>query len=147
MKNEMMNRNGGISNWFNNTPFFNDFSDMFRDFGTLPKSSMKSDIKETDKEYTLKVDLPDVDKKDIKLSYDNDILTVAGKHDSFADHEDKEGNVLMSERSSGQFSRSYRLPHVDESKISAKYTNGTLNVSLPKTDEIEDEPNKYINIE
>ncbi|GKQ43284.1 molecular chaperone [Companilactobacillus sp. RD055328] len=146
MKNEMMNRNSGIGSWFN-APFFNDFEDRFRDFGSLPRINMKSDLSEDDKNYLLKVDLPGMDKKDIKLSYDNDILTVSGKRDSFADHEDKDGNILMSERSSGQFSRSYRLSNVDEAGITAKYDKGILQVTLPKTGEKEDEPNKFIEIE
>ncbi|MGR3742389.1 Hsp20/alpha crystallin family protein [Companilactobacillus sp. DQM5] len=129
MRNEMMNRNGDMGNWFN------DFGDMFHNFGSFPKMNMKADISETDKEYLVKVDMPDMNKDDIKISYTDGVLSVSGKRESFSDHEDNKGNLLMSERSYGQFSRSFRLPNADKSGITANYKDGTLNITLPKNEE------------
>ncbi len=49
-----------------------------------------------------------------------------------ADHADNDGNMLMSERSYGRMSRSYRLPNVNEGQISAKVNDGVLTIDLPK---------------
>lgn len=133
MRNELMNRNNDMANWFD------DFGNMFNRLGSFPKVNMKSDISETKDTYDVKIDMPDMDKKDIKLSYKDNQLFVTGKRDSFSDHEDDKGNVLMSERSYGQFSRSFNLPNVDEKKISANYKNGTLNIKLPKSEKVEDD--------
>ena len=80
----------------------------------------------------MKVDVPGIEKQNINLSYDHDVLSIAVKHEEQADHSDKEGNMLMSERSYGRMSRSSRLPSVDEGKISAKVSDGVLTIDLPK---------------
>ncbi|WP_295747071.1 Hsp20/alpha crystallin family protein [uncultured Limosilactobacillus sp.] len=113
---DMMN----VRNWMN--PGF---------FDETP-SYMKTDIAETDKEYRVKVDMPGFNKKDIHISYNNNILTITGHRDTFDDESDQEGNVLHSERRYGQLSRQYRLPDVDIDKVNAKYTDGVLILTLPK---------------
>ncbi|MCI1287920.1 MAG: Hsp20/alpha crystallin family protein [[Lactobacillus] timonensis] len=113
---DMMN----VRNWMNPS-FFDETPDY-----------MKTDIAETEKEYRVKVDMPGFNKKDIHISYNNNVLTITGHRDTFADESDKEGNVLHSERSYGQLSRQYRLPDVDIDKVNAKYTDGVLILTLPK---------------
>ncbi|WP_102279067.1 Hsp20/alpha crystallin family protein [[Lactobacillus] timonensis] len=113
---DMMN----VRNW-TNPSFFDETPDY-----------MKTDIAETEKEYRVKVDMPGFNKKDIHISYNNNVLTITGHRDTFADESDKEGNVLHSERSYGQLSRQYRLPDVDIDKVNAKYTDGVLILTLPK---------------
>lgn len=113
---DMMN----VCNWMNPS-FFDGTPDY-----------MKTDIAETEKEYRVKVDMPGFNKKDIHISYNNNVLTITGHRDTFADESDKEGNVLHSERSYGQLSRQYRLPDVDIDKVNAKYTDGVLILTLPK---------------
>ena len=113
---DMMN----VRNWMN--PSFFDETPNY----------MKTDISETEKEYRVKVDMPGFNKKDIHISYNNNVLTITGHRDTFADEADKEGNVLHSERSYGQLSRQYRLPDVDIDKVNAKYTDGVLILTLPK---------------
>ena len=80
----------------------------------------------------MKVDVPGIEKQNISLSYDRDVLSIAVKHEEQADHADKDGNMLMSERSYGRMSRSYRLPNVNEGQISAKVNDGVLTIDLPK---------------
>ena len=60
--------------------------------------------------------------------------------------EDKDGNVLHSERRYGQMSRQYRLPDVNKKDIKAQYKNGVLTITLPKKDETDDDEN-HIDIE
>ena len=83
---------------------------------------MKTDIAETDKNYVVKVDMPGFDKKDIHINYENNILTITGRRDTFDDLSDKDG----------QMSRSFRLPEVDLKKAVAHYSDGVLVLTLPK---------------
>ena len=107
--------------------FFNGFDDSFKE--------MKTDISESDTAYTVAVDLPGVDKKDIDIDFKDNALTISAKRDSFSDESDAKGNLLSSERSYGRFTRQYQFPNVDKDKISAKYEAGVLTVTLPKTAE------------
>ncbi len=132
MANDLMRRN----DWLDD-PFFNDLGRHIFDSFTPSRGGdssrlLKTDIQENDKSYVVKVDVPGIEKPNINLSYDHGVLSVAVKHEEQADHSDNEGNMLMSERSYGRMSRSYRLPNVDEGKISAKVTDGVLTIDLPK---------------
>lgn len=105
-------------------------------FGNYPSTFsdkvLRTDIKEREHDYVVAIDVPGIEKKDIHLNYDNDTLSISVRKDSFGDHEDKDGNLLMSERHYGRMSRSYRLPNVDSSGITAKNDNGILTITLPK---------------
>lgn len=133
MANELNNRFNelmkGGDDFFSNLgrSFFNGFDDSFKE--------MKTDISESDTAYTVAVDLPGVDKKDIDIDFKDSALTISAKRDSFSDESDAKGNLLSSERSYGRFTRQYQFPNVDKDKISAKYEAGVLTVTLPKTAE------------
>ncbi|PMD73784.1 Hsp20/alpha crystallin family protein [Companilactobacillus nuruki] len=131
MTNEIMDRNNLMRNWFNNDSWMNNFPSIF-DNNFPDDSTLKTDIKETDKNYEVHVDMPAFDKKDIDINYENDVLTISGHRDSFNDHNDKNGDMIMSERSSGRFMRQYHLPAVNTDNISASYDNGVLKIDLPK---------------
>ena len=92
-----------------------------------------ADICETDAEYLIKADLPNVKRKDIKLKVDNGIITLTGerKHKK----EEKGERTLRTENFYGSFTRSFSLPSdVDESSIKAEKDDGVLTVHLPKTE-------------
>ena len=133
MANELNNRFNELmkcgDDFFSNLgrSFFNGFDDSFKE--------MKTDISESDTAYTVAVDLPGVDKKDIDVDFKDNALTISAKRDSFSDESDAKGNLLSSERSYGRFTRQYQFPNVDKDKISAKYEAGVLTVTLPKTAE------------
>lgn len=134
MANDLARRN---NYGFGMDPFFDNLEDRFFN-SWLPDSAqreLKTDIQETQKAYIAKVDLPGVDKKDIQMNYTNGTLNISCKKQDFNDHEDKDGNLLMSERNYGTMHRSYRLPNVDQNKINAEYHDGVLKVTLPKTTE------------
>ncbi|TGD21650.1 Hsp20/alpha crystallin family protein [Companilactobacillus suantsaicola] len=131
MANEIMDRNNLLRNWFNNDTWMNNFPSLF-DNNSFEVSNLKTDIKETDKDYQVSVDIPAVDKKNLDITYDNNTLTISGHRDSFNDHNDKDGDMIMSERQSGRFMRQYNLPQVDAENIQASYDNGVLKVTLPK---------------
>ncbi|KRL05947.1 Hsp20/alpha crystallin family protein [Liquorilactobacillus oeni] len=129
MANELSNR---FNRWMKPDDFFNDLGRSFFGSDVSFSRDLKTDVKETDKNYTVKVDVPGVNKKDITLEYTDGTLLISAKRDSFKDESDKEGNIITSERSYGRFSRQYNLPSVDKENIKAKYTDGVLEVDLPK---------------
>ena len=90
------------------------------------------DIQETDKEYVIKADLPDVNKEDVKVQFEDGVLTVEGERKS--EKEEKGKKFHRIERECGQFMRSFVVPTaVDDGKIVAEFKNGVLNVRLPKS--------------
>ncbi|MFT8824822.1 MAG: Hsp20/alpha crystallin family protein [Liquorilactobacillus mali] len=130
MSNELTNR---INNWMGQDDFFSNLGHSFFEGAKSFNQALKTDIKETDDAYDVKVDVPGINKDDISLSYDNGILSISAKRDSFEDESDKDGNIITSERSYGSYSRQYRLPNIIKDQISAKYTDGVLEITLPKS--------------
>lgn len=141
MANNLMNRRNDAFDMFNNMDrWFNNWGSDF------PAINMKTDVSESKTAYDVVIDLPDMDKKDISITYDNDILTVSAHRDSLNNASDKDGNLIMNERSYGRFSRQYRLPDVDRQQISAKYEDGSLKINLPKAQDLSNN-NTKINID
>jgi HSP20 family protein len=90
------------------------------------------DVSETDKEIRIQAELPGVSESDIDVSPNEDVLTIRAEKKQER-KEDREG-VHVSERSYGTFQRSIRLPfQVDAEKVQARFENGVLHVTLPKT--------------
>ena len=94
------------------------------------------DIYETTEDIIIKAEIPGVSKKDISVELKNDSLYLKGER-KFK-KEFKEENYHRMERSYGTFSRIFSLPtSVEQDKIKAKFKNGVLQISIPKTrDEI-----------
>ena len=92
------------------------------------------DINEGDKAITLKADLPGIKKEDVHIDVNDGVITLRGERKF--EKEDKQENYHRIERSYGNFHRSFTLPlTVDISAIKAKYKDGILEVTLPKTEE------------
>jgi HSP20 family protein len=92
------------------------------------------DIIEGKDGLVLKAELPGMDKKDIEVRVENNVLTLQGERKR--ESETKEDGYYRCERAYGTFSRSFSLPTaVDTSKIGAEYKDGVLSVSLPKAEE------------
>ena len=90
------------------------------------------DVQETEKEYLLKADLPEVKKEDVKVDVRNGILTIEGERRQ--EKEEKGKKFHRIERSYGRFVRRLELPtDVDDQKIAAEFKEGVLNVHLPKS--------------
>ena len=89
------------------------------------------DIAETNEEYQVKAEVPDVKKEDIKVSVDRGMLHIEGERKQEKEEKGKKWHRV--ERSYGSFSRSFTLPEdADGTKMSAEYKNGVLHVRLPK---------------
>jgi HSP20 family protein len=93
------------------------------------------DIYETDNEIIVKAELPGIDRKEITLSLENNVLTLKGERKF--EKETKQDSYHRIERSYGGFSRSFSIPAtVDEEKIRADYKDGVLTIALPKKEQI-----------
>ncbi len=91
------------------------------------------DIAETDAEYQIKAELPEVKKEDVKVTVEDGVLTISGerRHET----EEKGKKFHRVERSYGSFVRSFTLPdHVDDAKVKAEYKDGVLHLHLPKSE-------------
>ena len=93
------------------------------------------DIFETEqKDVVVKVDLPDVKREDIKVMFENNVLSIEGERKAAA--EVKEGEYHRIERAHGTFRRSFTLPPtVDASRVDATYQDGVLTVKLARREE------------
>ena len=89
------------------------------------------DVQETDKEYLIKADLPEIKKDDMKIAIDEGVLSMEGERKQ--EKEEKNKKFHKVERIYGKFVRRMALPSdVDEGKVTAEFKDGVLNVHLPK---------------
>ena len=96
--------------------------------------SPRLDVSETDKALEVVADLPGMEKKDIKVSLDGDLLTIKGEKKEVKEKKDKHYHTI--ERRSGSFYRALRLPiGVQSDKIDANFKDGVLTLTLPKSKE------------
>jgi len=93
---------------------------------------MKVDVAEHNGDYKVVAELPGVKKEDIKVNIDGDEVSITAE--ARLDKETKDGERLLhSERYVGKVSRAFRLAQeIDESRASAKYSDGVLELTLPK---------------
>jgi len=92
------------------------------------------DIYEDGEGIAVKAELPGVDRSDIDIQVENNVLTLRGERKR--EKEVKTENLCRTERSYGTFSRSFTLPiTVDTEHIKAEYKDGVLHVTLPKVEE------------
>jgi HSP20 family protein len=101
---------------------------------TVGDWSPRVDIAETEKEFTIKAEIPEVKKEDVKVTVDNGVLTIRGERKQEKEEKGKKFHKI--ERYFGSFSRSFTLPdNVDESKIDAVFKDGMLTLQIPKVKE------------
>jgi HSP20 family protein len=91
------------------------------------------DIEESDREYLIRADLPSLKREDVKVGIADGVLTVEGerKHDT----EERGKRFHRVERGYGRFVRKICVPtDVDQQKVSADFSDGVLNLHLPKSE-------------
>ena len=134
-----------------------EFNRMFNSFGNrfgLTKKDGKddeyenavwvplTDVAEDNDNYYLKADLPGIKKEDVKISYSDGSLSISGERSQEKETKDKKFHRI--ERSYGKYYRSFSIPkEIKEDKIKAEFTDGQLNITIPKAEEVKP---KEINI-
>ena len=106
------------------------------DDGEFPANSWLPaiDLIEKENEFLAKVELPGVSKDDVKITLQDNILTIRGEKKN--EKETSDSNYHRFERSYGSFHRSLALPStVNNEKVDAQYKDGILTISLPKAEE------------
>jgi HSP20 family protein len=112
-----------------------------------PNSTLPAvNVRETKDDYILEVCAPGMSKKDFKINYQNNLLTISSEKDEKT--EDREDGYSRKEFSYTSFQRSFTVPgnEVDSEKISATYADGILNVKIPKREEVKPKPAREIKI-
>jgi HSP20 family protein len=111
------------------------FDDVFAGASPAPGAanlSPRVNVEETEKELRVTAELPGVEEKDIQLTLDDDLITIRGEKKLEMEHEQKDFHVV--ERAYGVFQRAIRLPfRAEPDEVKARFENGVLTVSVPKT--------------
>lgn len=119
------NPNGLLERFFNDSLFDNRVYDGDVAF------SPKVDILESEKSYELQLALPGFEKENFAIEIDDKIITISGERKFEEEKSDKTFKSVST--SYGSFKRSFNLPeNVNAKKIEAKYTNGILEIVIPK---------------
>ncbi|RMD50436.1 MAG: Hsp20/alpha crystallin family protein [Ignavibacteria bacterium] len=114
-----------IQKYFDELPF------MFS--GRVESFTPKFDIYEDNENLYVDVEIPGMKKEELKLTLEDNILTLEGEKKVSEDLKNKK--FYRNERMFGSFKRSFTLPvEVDNEKIEAKYDNGVLNIKFHKLD-------------
>ncbi|MGQ0383430.1 MAG: Hsp20/alpha crystallin family protein [Gammaproteobacteria bacterium] len=99
--------------------------------GDGPVWAPVANISETQDEYVIKAELPEVRKEDVKVTVDEGVITISGERRHELEHQDEK--VHRTESFYGTFTRSFRLPEdADVAAIQAESGNGILKVRVPK---------------
>ncbi len=110
---------------------------------------MRTDVKESDKGFTLDIDLPGYKKEDISAELKDGYITVSAKTSDEHEEKEEDGTYIRRERTFGSCSRSFYVgDEIEESEIKAKFEDGILKLFVPKKEvEPQVEERKYISIE
>ncbi len=114
---------------------FNDFLNTdVRLFEDISRVVPDMDVEETDDAFLISAELPGMKKDDIKITFQDNILTISGEKKMEEKRDEK--NFHRMERSYGKFSRSIGIPAgVKLDKIDAEYEKGVLHITIPKAEE------------
>lgn len=100
---------------------------------TVAEWSPLVDIVEDEKEYLIKAELPEMRKDDVRLTVENEVLTISGERKFEGEEKGRKHHRI--ERAYGSFVRSFSLPEdADGSKVRADYKDGVLQVHLTKSE-------------
>jgi HSP20 family protein len=118
------------------------FDDVFRGFGVPAPANLggaglgnlmmpQMDVRETENEIRIAVEMPGVAPDEVEIQLDDDVLTIRGEKK--IERKDERENAHFTERAYGTFQRILRLPvKVDPNQVQANFDNGVLTVTLPK---------------
>lgn len=119
---------------------FREMEEMERAFFGRPFSGhnfsglteFKTDIQDKGDSYLLEADLPGFKKEDIHIDLDGETMTISAERHSQHEEKDNQGNYLRCERSYGSYQRSFDISGIEESGLTAEYSDGVLKLTMPK---------------
>lgn len=116
-------------------------------YGKHAARVMKTDIRETDKNYEFLIDLPGFKKEEVTAELKNGYLTVSASRAHEQEQKNEEGRWLRRERTFGSCSRSFYVGDgVTEADCKASFENGILTVTVPKVSALEHSGRRMIAI-
>ena len=139
-----------LTNNFMDNVFDDFFNDSYVPGNRMRRvSTMNTDVKESDKEYCIDMELPGFKKEDIKADLNDGYLTIQATHTENKEDKDEKTKYIRRERFSGCYERSFYVGDaVTQEDIKAKFNDGVLTVTVPKKEEKPQvEEKKYISIE
>jgi len=102
-------------------------------------------IREDDKRFVLDLAVPGIDRKDLKIDINEDVLTISSETKN--ESEENRDGYKRKEFSYSSFSRSFQIPeNVNSEKIEANYKDGILSVALPKFEEEKNKISRQVKI-
>lgn len=101
------------------------------------------DVVDLEKEIQVRAELPGMADKDVDVEISDKMLTIRGEKKEEREEGEKEGRYYLSERRYGSFERSLRIPAgADQDKANARFSNGVLTITFPKTAKALKKPKK-----
>lgn len=149
---DLVKSNGNGTTFPSLPSFFDDFftrdwfgsrlTDWWMPGATLPAVN----VVENDNDFVIEVAAPGMNRKDFKVELDDDLLTISSEREDKKEETDDHGRYTRKEFSYQSFRRSFRLPEgrVLGDKVSARYQNGILYVTVPKSEEAKAKPVRQI---
>ncbi len=139
-----------------NETYFPSFFDRFlnnelmdwnnSNFSSTNTSLPAVNVKETDDDFSIEVAAPGMKKSDFKVNFNKNVLTISSEKENKT--EEKDDKYTRREFSYQSFQRAFTVPEnaVNGDKISAKYNDGILVITLPKREEVKPQPAREIKI-
>jgi HSP20 family protein len=94
------------------------------------------DISEDEKNIFVEAEIPGIKKEDMKITLQDNILTITGEKRKDKEEKDSKRNFFRSERVYGSFTRSFTLPEdINPDSVDAKFDNGILNIKISKAEQ------------
>ncbi len=110
-------------------PFDDDFFRPF--FGRPEHHTFRVDVQDKGGSYLLEAEMPGLNKDDIHIDLEDNLLTIFVDQDETREEKDEKGYVIH-ERRTGRMSRAFNVEGIDKEGIQAAYENGVLKLTLPK---------------
>jgi HSP20 family protein len=117
------------------------FNQIFNETSSSAYSALKTDVIKTQKGFEVEMEIPGFKKEEINLSYEKEVLTVWAERKPAESSDER--SYVRAERAS-KVKRSFVVKGIDEEKITAKYENGLLTISLPLKEKVEGVKRVYI---
>lgn len=117
----------------NDSDFWNGSSFGGHNYGNYGGfGGFSTDLREKKDAYIIEAELPGIDKKNINIDVDNNVLTISAKYDEDSSQKNGDTRYIRRERRVGFFRRSFTLDNMKEEGIKAEINNGVLLIRCPK---------------